>query len=258
MLGKLLKYEFKATGRIFLPMLGALLIVSMINRLFSSLNFEVPSIIGTAISVILIIGIFALTLIITIQRFSKNLLGSEGYLMFTLPVKSDSLIWSKLIIATIWNIISMIVVVIAITIMAMTNISIIDIVEFISDTLRFLGIRGGNIPLLGIETIVTIILSLFAFILMLYACLALSMLVNKRRGLCAFAVFVIFNIISQIIASLTASTGILRSLYEFATGLSSPQIVHTALIITIIIELIDCAIFYILTRYMLTRKLNLE
>ena len=59
MLGKLLKYEFKATGRVFLPMFGALLIISVINRLFSNLNFKIPSIIGKIISIILIVGIFA-------------------------------------------------------------------------------------------------------------------------------------------------------------------------------------------------------
>ncbi|NLL38813.1 MAG: hypothetical protein GX254_04390 [Clostridiales bacterium] len=258
MLGKLLKYEFKATGRVFLPMFGALLIISVINRLFSNLNFKIPSIIGKIISIILIVGIFALTLIITIQRFSKNLLGSEGYLMFTLPVRSDSLIWSKLITATVWNIVSMIVVLTAITIMALSDISIKFIFKSISEVLRFLNIRGGDIPLLGLETVIAIVLSLFAFILMLYACLALSMLVNKRRGLCAFAVFVIINVISQIITSLAATTGVLRGLYEYVAGLPIPRMFHAIFVIVFIIELIECVIFYVLTRFMLTRKLNLE
>ena len=39
MLKKLLKYEFIATGRIFLPLYGALLIVAFIQRLFLNLNF---------------------------------------------------------------------------------------------------------------------------------------------------------------------------------------------------------------------------
>ena len=92
--------------------------------------------------------------------------------MFTLPVRSDSLIWSKLITATVWNIVSMIVVLTAITIMALSDISIKFIFKSISEVLRFLNIRGGDIPLLGLETVIAIVLSLFAFILMLYACLA--------------------------------------------------------------------------------------
>lgn len=258
MLGKLLKYEFKATGRVFLPMFGALLIISVMNRLFSSLNFKIPSIIGTIISVILIIGILVLTLIITIQRFSKNLLGSEGYLMFTLPVRSDSLIWSKLITATVWNIISTILVITAISIMALSDINFKEIIKLISDGLKLLDITGGQIPLFFLETVIAIILALFSFILMLYACLTLGMLVDKHRGLCAFAVFVIFNIISQIITSLAATTGFLRGIYDFIIGLPINQMIHVSFISIIIIELIDCVIFYFITKFMLTRKLNLE
>ena len=37
-----------------------------------------------------IIAAFVITLIVIIQRFYKNLLTDEGYLMFTLPVKAHS------------------------------------------------------------------------------------------------------------------------------------------------------------------------
>ena len=52
MLGKLMKYEFKAMGRIFLPLFGALLVASAINRLFIALDFTIPKVIGTTISTI--------------------------------------------------------------------------------------------------------------------------------------------------------------------------------------------------------------
>jgi hypothetical protein len=38
MLKKLLKYEFQATGRIFLPLYGALIVVAFIQRLFLAFN----------------------------------------------------------------------------------------------------------------------------------------------------------------------------------------------------------------------------
>ena len=45
MLSKLLKYEFKATGRLFLPLYGALLVISFFERIciFSGENFEYSS-----------------------------------------------------------------------------------------------------------------------------------------------------------------------------------------------------------------------
>ena len=37
MLGKLMKYEFKATSRMLLPINGAMLLFALINRLFMEL-----------------------------------------------------------------------------------------------------------------------------------------------------------------------------------------------------------------------------
>ena len=123
MLGKLMKYEFKATARIFLPLFAALLVVAAVNRVFLAMNFMVPKIIGTSISVVMIIAICVIALILTLQRFYRNLLKSEGYLMFTLPVSTDSLIWSKLLVAAIWSVASFIVVLLAVSIMAVTGVT---------------------------------------------------------------------------------------------------------------------------------------
>ena len=68
--------------------------------------------------VITLIGIFVATMLITIQRFYKSLLGDEGYLMFTLPVRPWQLITSKLIVSALWSIVSCVVAVGSIMVMA--------------------------------------------------------------------------------------------------------------------------------------------
>ena len=95
MLGKLLKYELKATSRVFVPLYIAILVVSIVNGL--SLNLEIFNIQGlaTIILMCLFISLFVITIVVTIQRFNKNLLKDEGYLMFTLPVSSKYLVLSK-------------------------------------------------------------------------------------------------------------------------------------------------------------------
>ena len=95
MLGKLLKYELKATSRVFIPLYIAILVVSIVNGL--SLNLEILNIQGLATIVLmcLFISLFVITIVVTIQRFNKNLLKDEGYLMFTLPVSSKHLVLSK-------------------------------------------------------------------------------------------------------------------------------------------------------------------
>lgn len=49
-----------------------------------------------------VMALAAVTVVVIVYRFYKNLLGSEGYLMHTLPVTVHQLIWSKLIAAVVW------------------------------------------------------------------------------------------------------------------------------------------------------------
>ena len=51
-------------------------------------------------------GCLRADLIIQIQRFSKNLLGDEGYLMFTLPASVSQHITAKLVVAVLLDVLS--------------------------------------------------------------------------------------------------------------------------------------------------------
>ena len=88
---KLLKYEWKACARTCLPLYGVLILMSLISRILyvipknASLDFMLPAI-GSMLYMGVMMAAFVVTAVILIQRFYKNLLGSEGYLMFTLPV----------------------------------------------------------------------------------------------------------------------------------------------------------------------------
>lgn len=258
MLGKLMKYEFKATGRIFLPMFGALLIISIVNRLFVHMNFQVPSIIGTAVSVIMIIAICVITLILTLQRFYKNLLGNEGYLMFTLPVKTNHLIFSKLLVSTVWFIASGIIVILAILIMAFNNFNFTDIFSQISKFFQNFSIGQINLTFFIVEALVMFVLSLFSGILILYACMSVSLFVNRHRGLFAFGAFIVFSIIGQTVGSILFLIGDALNIMSIMDRFNLFGQMHTFMVMSIVCELVTCVIFFILTRYMLKNKLNLE
>lgn len=109
MLRKLLKHEFRATGRIMLPLFGILLLVS-VGANFSSrgmLNSDSSLLrtLGTIFIMLFIVVIFAvgiISFVLMINRFYKNLLQDEGYVMMTLPVCVHQQIWSKLIVSTVW------------------------------------------------------------------------------------------------------------------------------------------------------------
>ena len=114
MLKKLLKYEFKATGRVY----GGLYLAILAVAVLMGVSFQIPALlVHTApIAVLMLVymglgvAIAVMTVLSIIQRFTRNLLGREGYLMHTLPVSNAQLILAKLIPSIVWVLCSIVVV----------------------------------------------------------------------------------------------------------------------------------------------------
>ena len=113
MLKNLLKYEFRATARtyggIYLALLAAAGLIGFSLRgdrvAAQSHVFEI----GVTIYSLLVMALVIVTIVTVIQRFTKNLLGREGYLMHTLPVTEAQLVGSKLISSAVWLLASAVV-----------------------------------------------------------------------------------------------------------------------------------------------------
>ncbi|HPF87914.1 MAG TPA: hypothetical protein PK537_07655 [Candidatus Limiplasma sp.] len=259
MLGKLMKYEFKATGRIFVPLFSALLIVSAVTRLMGSLRSTAPHVIGVTLASMLIAAAFVITLILTIQRFYKNFMTNEGYLMFTLPVNTDRLIWAKLIVATVWTLVCGAVVSLSIAIMSTSDTSLLHIFRSNADW-SMLTLDEG---LFSVELIAIFLVTLLDGILSLYACMALSLYFNKHRIAISFAIYVGMIILFQILAVIAASI-ISNANISINEGLrvfidTHPNgTVHMALLLALLIIAAVGAAFFALTRHMLKNKLNLQ
>ena len=113
MLKKLLKYEFRATARTYGGMYLALLAASVLFGgsvwRWNSTNSDAYSTLVGLLSLVytgVIIGTVVVTIMTIVQRFYRNLLGREGYLMHTLPVTETQLVTSKLISSTVWSLCS--------------------------------------------------------------------------------------------------------------------------------------------------------
>lgn len=105
MLNKLLKHEFMATGRI----MGAVyaVVVLIMGYVLSSYYItrdeaNVGQMLGITVLLLISSCSFILTAVVMITNFQKSLYGDQGYLSFTLPVKSVSLLASKVITSTVW------------------------------------------------------------------------------------------------------------------------------------------------------------
>jgi len=260
MLGKLMKYELKATSRFFLPLFGAMIAISFVSRLFqifdriSALDLAAPRSMSIIIAWLLIIIIAIITLVITIQRFNKNLLQNEGYLTLTLPVKTESVILSKLFVSSIWYFASGIVITASIILLSGVDISFTDIGNYFSNIFSSTSLTSGETWLVIFELIVLALLSAFMPVLLIYTCLSLGMLVNNHRWLLSFGAFFVITTIMQLCASLTVTP----LLWESVNYWSPFDLLQLLLLGATCVLLVHCTAFFFLTRYMLRYRLNLH
>ena len=269
MLRKLIKYEFKATARLLLPINGAMIVFALINRLFMELNFfntSNPAISSIAVGmailyVMVIVAAFVITMIVIIQRFYKNLLTDEGYLMFTLPVKPRSHITSKGIVAFVWYVVSFIICALSIFVLIVDHNVMSGLSQFFTVELPQAFQRaGGDLTAILAELLALFLLSFVSGILMIYCCIALGSLFHNHKILGAFGMYLAINFVMQIIGTV----GILvvfaasndSALWNFADSIRMVSAVFLPLCIAYYV--VFSVIFYCVTNFIFKKKLNLE
>ena len=266
MLGKLLKYEFKATGRTFLPLYLAIILVAFINGLFfkPSGNLNNMQSIGILVLVGLFVALGVLTIIVTVQRFNKNLLGDEGYLMFTLPTSSKSLILSKTIVSTTWCVLSGFVAFISFIILGITlflktsSDGVFKQVDWglIWEQLKII-MAESNFLIHSFEILLLMIVSYMLFVLTIYLSLSIGQLpkFNNHRKVAGIITFFVINIVINYIIAIFFD----NISFEIIFGNSSLNpIISTGMWMGILITIIiNIALFFGIS-YILDKRLNLE
>lgn len=264
MLSKLLKYEIKATGRIFLPLFLALLLFAGITRILSVFGPEkTPAVLSMVIYIAIMAGMFVMTLIMMIQRFYHNLLADEGYLMLTLPVKPWQHIVSKLLVSMFWIIASGIAAFISILMIAFRKGDIAAILSgFTTLYHQVLEQLGTGAYLLSIEMIIAFLITLASGILMVYAAIAIGHLFSSHKMLASFGAFIVLNTLTQIffiLVSLMPGTELFANLHMSPDNLIGMQhILQLALAFGIFYTVLLSAAYFAATNFILSKRLNLE
>lgn len=268
---KLLKYEWKACARVFLPLYGAVILMSVINAVMMTDRAQdfmngIPTAILAMLFVALLVAVFVVTAVILIQRFYKNLLGDEGYLMFTLPVTIAQHIWSKVIVALGICCLSCIVSLLSMSVMIMGTDT--NFVFGISLALHQLGSAIAADPnAVGymIEGILLFLLSLASGILFLYLCMALGHLAKKHRVLMAVVWYFVLTTAAQFLLTFVLfgvvdgpMQTIMTALTNALNGVPQQVLLHGALLGFCVATAIPGAICYFGTHYILKNRLNLE
>lgn len=267
MLGKLIGYETKAFGRIMVPLYIAMLSFA----LFTGLSIRIapgdvlsglPGVLIGMLYGVLMLAIIIMTCVLSVTRFYKNLLGQEGYLMFSLPTDTATLIASKVISVLIWTGLSTLVAFMAIAISALGAGGL----EPFREILRLLEIpevwqklsQLSGVLLLGI---LMIIAGTTASIIRIYAGIAIGHQFSDHRILFSIVALIAFNFIETILSSLMNAIGFYSGLLESLSKMfeaDSIQAICAAQAGAIGFTLFQVAVFGILTWVLLDRKLNLE
>ncbi len=131
MLNKLFKYDFQALSKRLWPvqiaviggslLAGACLAydISQMQAISSTTTGQMFDVIINIVMVLMLIAIAAsavITLLMTCSYFNRSLLCDEGYLSFTLPVRTSQLLWSKIWVGFVWCIINLFAVILGMVI----------------------------------------------------------------------------------------------------------------------------------------------
>lgn len=222
MLGKLIKYELKATSRWFLPLYCGIIIFAIFSKISTVvINLEdikhlsynnplVELIVNTAMLIsgflysFVIITTIVMTFVIAIRRFYKNLLSDEGYLMFTLPISSHKLILSKLLTTIIWYTCSILVIIFSLFIL-IVNKDFLHVMSLLSTALLFFFNEIQKYPSF-ISFFVLILINLFIsipyLVLMIYASISIGHTRNSHKVLYSFGAFLGLDIIISIVSNI--------------------------------------------------------
>lgn len=268
MLRKLIGTEFQATRRIFLPAYGVLLILTLLNAVGMIITertsvFDVPSGILLTTYVFAMFAVCVLSFAYMINRFYKNLLGDEGYLMFTLPVRPSQLIWSKAIVSTLWMILTAIVCMISVFLLIMPLVIIdVDFSIAWSQLMNGLSILmqqfGINLVTIPVELIILCIIYVLNFCMHIYACLSIGGLANRHRLGWSFVAYLAFGIVTQIIMTIGMMICDKLPLPNIVNMMSSNTQMHFVLISASAFFVICTIINFVITNYILSKRLNLQ
>ena len=259
MLGKLLKYEYKATSRYFIGLYIVLALLTIGNKVMitieatTDIDLKVVDILFGIIMasyVIAIIAIAVATVVLMLRRFYFNMLKDEGYLTFTLPATVGQHIASKMIVCITWVIANIVLTVVSIFVVTYSK--DIDYARGISDSVQELTQLGAWRYVA--EGIIAAIVTVIGMPILMYACLSIGQLYTKHRVVGAILAYIGYYIINQVVSSVF----LVICMHSLGNSYDTSAFTNQVLIFSIVLSIVISIVSYVVTHYILSKKLNLE
>ena len=267
---------------------GVLLAYSIIGRLaiaiaenFSSgagTDIDTPASLSTTIFgmgavayiliyAIFIVGIVLATILYLAVRMQKSLFSDEGYLTNTLPVSSDKLLWSKILVFWTWSAINFLCVALSILILVSYPDTMQDIVNgfqtFFTSLLGFEGFGAMTDTIMLVLGVIIEYFFYFTALILFSICLGSLFKTHKTLGAVVsfFGINIGHSIVMLIILFIVPPLSPISTMVTTESGevISSTGGNGTAQMIFMLAwYLVLSVVFYFGSRYILTKKLNLD
>ncbi len=276
MLKKLLKYDFNAIFKYW--WIGALttFLLSFVGAGCGSVlespkdlpeSVNIFATIGLVLIVLCFIAFAIMTLLLVYIRFYKHLFSDEGYLTFTLPVKRNQLLSSKLISGSVAIFLSAIVTAINAAIIILISFKSEIFVKGWFETLKkcvdeFFEKQGTFNVIAGcIEVAIIAVLSIILITLFTYLCITVGAVISKKAKLAtAVAIYYGTSSVMTVFMYIFYFFGI-RGLENWLSDLTEKQafaLSPVMLLLVVFTLLMLCFVVYTLINWLIDRKLNLN
>ena len=216
----------------------------------------------------MLVATCVLTLVLVLQRFYRGLLGSEGYLAFTLPVSRRQLIASKLIASLVVEFLSVLVVCLTFLLLGLV-LTEADIFAGFGELFTIIRKLFAEMPreswmtvLFCVEGLVLTVVGAALGTLHFYAAMSLGHLSGKYRMPLSVVAYVVLSVagswVMTLLGQLGVESGLFRHLEVLMDSSSILKSMTLGMGVAILLDLAGAVILWAVTEYILEKKLNLE
>ncbi len=213
--------------------------------------------------ILAIMAVCIIAFLLMIQRFYKNLLQDEGYVMMTLPVSIHQQVWSKLLVSMVWYIATAVVICCAFFILVFN-------VDFVAECFRVLEWLLEDyyiteevqqvLAMMG-ELLLLFLAGTIGSCLTIYASMAIGHSFPNHKVVWSIGIYFGIQFAMQFVSSIFMIIFYNVDPFNFfcmANQGESLLFVHVMLLGTFLGQVVLDMVFYFLTTYFMSKRLNLE
>lgn len=251
---KLIKYEMIHSYRSFAIIFGVFLLACV---LVPFLPYDI-SIIGATLIMFAFFGISIAVFVTIIRNYNTSMFKKPGYLTLTLPVSTHELVISKVFSALIWLFITSVILFLGLIILVMAIMVVegyqVNLFEIINEIFKnFDKIDFASLFALLFQLIVQSIVTILGFFA-LTTILQTKYTRNHKTAL-GFIIFVLYAFVTAIIGDMfSLNNGEFFISYGYSYNVQSISINW----MSILYSCIEIAFFYIITIFVINKKIEIE